>query len=468
MSGSWMIHRICIPLSFPQGVSPGASRDGNNLRIVRTADGTPIIRGSTWAGVLRAELGRRGLGHDQLVQWFGEALGSRHRGTPRLHHVVVHDCELSSVKDHAAPVVLRTHNSIDRHDGTVTDGGLFTVESAAPHSMCTLTLTVKSTGAPADEDQVAQLVCALAAAFADGVAVGGSKARGIGFAHVRDGAQISWQAFDLTNAAHHGQWLDVRAGRATEGGEDRSARIAEGGPTTQASTELTVDLVLRVPPGQDILCGDGRMGDLAVEVQNVDGADGKSYFRMPGSSLRGVFRGWFSRLAAKDGQRVAYSHEVALERRWRGDETAKVKPDDCVITQLFGSAHRAGRIHITDALTPYRPELRTERTHVRVDPLFATSVEGGLFSNAVLTSDAGPFKARVRITNPSRNEVDWLARTLRALHLGIIRIGSSKASGRVELAVTECAMVGPQSEHLKSELDSLAPSAATEGVSACR
>ncbi len=177
MSEQWMMHLVRVPITFPEGVSVGAGADGNTLRVTRTARGTQIVRGSSWAGVLRAALARHGLTAAQLSQWFGEPLGARQTGRPRGHHVAVHGTELLSSGGVAAQIVPRTHNAIDRHDGTVTAHSLFTVESAAPHAVCELRLVIKSTSSDADAAEVRTLVQALSAAFTGGVMVGGSQAR---------------------------------------------------------------------------------------------------------------------------------------------------------------------------------------------------------------------------------------------------------------------------------------------------
>jgi hypothetical protein len=38
------------------------------------------------------------------------------------------------------------------------------------------------------------------------------------------------------------------------------------------------------------------------------------------------------------------------------------------------------------------------------------------------------------VKNIQEHEAKWLAQTLKALHLGLLRVGSSKAAGRLELA----------------------------------
>jgi CRISPR/Cas system CSM-associated protein Csm3 (group 7 of RAMP superfamily) len=435
MNGNWVMHRICVRIDFPQGVAVGAGRDGNRSLIARNGNGEPVVRGSTWAGLLRSELHRRGAGAE-LGAWFGEPLGgSRSRGRPAAQHIVVHDsCVLASGSPAAASTALRTHNHIDRHDGTVVDGGLFEVETAEPAAHCMLELWIKVGD---DQDaQVGEFASHLQTMFTDGLLLGGAKARGIGLA--RAAAPLTWQRFDLANPDLLGAWLDVSTGTTHDGGESMAVgALTDGGELPVCTTDLVVDVTLVIPEGQDLLCGDGQAGDLALDVQRVRNAQGQ-FFRIPGSSLRGVMRGWFSRLAAREGRKVAYSHEVAsTQPRWDGSKAASVTRDQCVVTELFGSAAHAGRIHITDALVKADQKHRSERTHVSVDHAWATSREGALFSNGVLTSGAGAFSTRIVIRDAQEHEAAWLGRTLLAIHLGLIRVGSSKAAGRLKVDKVE-------------------------------
>ena len=55
----------------------------------------------------------------------------------------------------------------------------------------------------------------------------------------------------------------------------------------------------------------------------------------------------------------------------------------------------------------------------------------------LVSSDDLTFESMISIAGPTQKELDLLANTLQALHLGLIRLGSSKASGRLEVAGTE-------------------------------
>lgn len=426
MSNVTVMHRICVPVHFPHGVSVGADRIGNGATISRDGVGRPLVRGSSWAGVLRRELHRR---DPSLVKWFDDSRSDQ-CGRPSNCHITVHDSVLYGASDRLASSVIRTHNAVDRHDGAPVAGALFTVEAAVPGASCTLELWIAAT--LGDDQAVQALANEIATVFRRGIMVGGSKARGLGECRLSDSTAVVWQRFDLSDPSTLAQWLDLRSGRSHEGGEQRqlgTSRSSANAP--DKDLDMTVEFV--IPAGQDLLCGDGQVGDRALDVQRVVDAAGNELFRLPGSSLRGVMRGWCSRLAAREGKKVAYSHDIACEERWTGADAADVSPDECEITNLFGSAQQAGRIHISDALVPVSGSTHSERTHVSIDRAWATSREGMLFSNGVLTKLAQPFKVRIRVKDVAEHEATWIARTLLAIHIGLVRIGSSKAAGRLEV-----------------------------------
>lgn len=169
MNQTCVMHRICVPVCFPCGVSVGAERVGNSSTISRDGRDRPIVRGSSWAGVLRRELQRR---DPKLVAWFGDAQGDRDGAPPRCH-ITIHDSVLFGAPERLASSVIRTHNAVDRHDGAPVDGALFTVEAAAPGASGTLEAWI--TAVPDDDQQVKALANGIAAVFARGVMVGGSR-----------------------------------------------------------------------------------------------------------------------------------------------------------------------------------------------------------------------------------------------------------------------------------------------------
>jgi hypothetical protein len=66
-----------------------------------------------------------------------------------------------------------------------------------------------------------------------------------------------------------------------------------------------------------------------------------------------------------------------------------------------------------------------------LDAISGGAIEGMLFDNDVLT--AGEFNVKILVKDAKDYEAKWIAQTLKALDLGVLRIGSSKAAGRLEL-----------------------------------
>lgn len=425
MNNACVMHRVRVPIEFPFGVSVGGERLGNALRISRDGRDQPIVRGSSWAGVLRREL-CRGVTAKGVELWFGGSAGDRDRGRSTERHIIIHDSVLRGASGSAGSVV-RTHNAVDRHDGAPVDGALFTVESTVPGTTCHFEAWIKAL--PDDQDRVMDMVHSIVGVFKRGILVGGSKARGIGECRLASAA--SWHRFDLREPAALSLWLDIRSGAALDGGEAMALTDVPSACTFERDLDVTVEF--RVPPGQDLLCGGGQAGDLALDVQCVVDAAGRNWFRLPGSSLRGVMRAWCARLAAREGKPVAYSHPVGCEYRMSGEQAAKITPRECVVTSLFGSGNHAGRVHVGDALVSCERATRVERAHVSIDRAWATSREGMLFQNGLLTSAHDPFTVRIRVRDAAEDEAIWIARTLYAINIGLVRIGSSKAAGRLEV-----------------------------------
>ena len=59
-------------------------------------------------------------------------------------------------------------------------------------------------------------------------------------------------------------------------------------------------------------------------------------------------------------------------------------------------------------------------------------MQGALFFSKVLVGNCA-FEMNVSVVAPNAKELEWLKKTLLAIHLGIISIGSSKASGLLEI-----------------------------------
>jgi CRISPR/Cas system CSM-associated protein Csm3 (group 7 of RAMP superfamily) len=369
---------------------------------------------------------------------------------------------------------MRNHNAINRHTGAVLGSGLFSLESLPPGSHATVCLWLDET-----EMMTQDGGCSAKEFFADilslleaGLSLGGSAARGVG--RVAMDGKALYKVFDCKNLEQQAALLDEhrawRCGKVQKTGDSLSPSEAE------RTRVLTVELELAIPQGEDLLIGDGQGVDYDIEPQRVRCVDGVIRWKIPGSSLRGVFRGWFTRLAVRSGRPVADSLASKLERDAKGgvysgdavawgfdsaavrerkqdalmQDPARLESEvPCPIMRLFGSCYSKGRIQVADALStaPQSPAQEQLRAHVAVDRITGGASEGFFFTNSVLSGEV-KFPVTITVQDPGEDEVRWLRSTLRALHVGILRVGSSKAGGRLRLA-GEVKAAGPFAELLK-------------------
>ena len=456
-----MITSICyvvLPLVFPAGVSPGEDSAGNKLSISRDGEGKLVLRGTAIAGALRQAWRERIPFSENLIESIFGASCDDHDVMMNPSALEAPDCRIVCGK---ADVLTRNHNHINRHTGAVLSKALFSVQAVPPGATANLVLwlRVDDTNGPADP---VSTLAKIAGIFRQGLILGGRSNRGIGLACLDDRGSVKHRCYRLGDIEDHAAYLNTH--RAWRGGVS---------PTDGSDLEiskipahlLVVDMQLTIPSGQDLLISSGSRDARDTEIQTVLAADGKEYWLLPGSSLRGVMRAWISRLAARDRKPVAFSVDrysdstmpggkpitgddvgwnfIESDKRQSGSGAAKeVK---CPVAALFGSLAKRGRIHITDALSkdPAKSNQKQTRRHVAIDRVTGGATEGMLSSNEVLIggSDRPVFTVRMLITkdavaNEDRwaDEVRWLAQTLHAINIGLVRVGSSKSAGRLCLA----------------------------------
>jgi len=458
--------RMDLDLRFPSGVSAGEGHEGSRMLVARDGQQRPVLRGTALAGVLRSAYACE---HQDGSDWFGEACEAGDEAC-RSSRLVVEDTVLGKPAD----VLTRTFHARDRHTGTVLDGGLFSMEATPPETSCRAVLWLEATDAD-DADADRGFLESLAVLFRDGLTVGGRSNRGVGLAELTPkGACL--RCYDLDDLEDHAAWLDdrrsVRTGESASPGEPCAGVLA-----SPVALALRVSVRLAIPRGQDVLIGDGEGLAHSIEPQSARSGERVSW-RFPGSSFRGAFRAWCNRLATRE---LADSHAVAdslpayrdhiLQRgeRPRGDDLGwcHMKPGEpgadgpgaeCPVADLFGSLHRRGRLHISDAMVA-EPCLQPQvRRHVGVDRISGGAVEGQLFDSLCLTDPQAGEPAELELTfvirSPEERDAIWLARCLTALHLGLIRVGSSKSAGRLIIRSLSRAD-GAHSEIIREAVESL-------------
>ena len=443
---SWHVLRLSIAVEFPSGAAPGAGRDGNAAFVSRDGSGAPLLRGSALAGVLRHEwVERFDRSKADADHWFGHAT-TESAGQPS--RIGVHDLRIEQGSN---ATETRMHNAIDRHTGAPIYGGLFSIESIAPRASGALRLTVRAVDAELEDAK--QLLSEIGGLLESGITVGGSASRGLGLLRQRTDGESRVRIFDLTKLDDHGAWLDERHSQNRSGAKpptDGSA-IKSVRPTNRT----VLDVQLRLPRGQDMLIGGDSGLDASIEPQRIRGADGSTLLRFPGSAFRGVMRKWVARLAVREGHTVRDSHARAAARSrddkvcgadlgWgyaTADERARFRQDPsavgCPVMSLFGSLYAKGRVHIADAIASDTSGLVQRRTHVSIDRFGGGASNGFLFNTDVTIGIGTPnreLSLRIELENPSSDEARWMAQTIKAIDLGVLRVGSSKASGRFEVA----------------------------------
>lgn len=460
------IYHVRFDLSFPAGLAAGESSNGNLKGIARDGAGRLVLRGTAVAGVLRSAYASMTGGdisnrEKETSKWFGNSHGGEAGSNTRFDKssFEVGDILLK------AEGAFRTHNMRDRHTGSVVEGGLFSLEHC--------TMGAEGEGAfwlrvdeDLEEDNPGTFIADILSLLHTGLLFGGCSNRGIGMGVVKD----AWvQEYDLTEPESHARYLDDHRAWRTGDASSYKDRMKKADLVSRDSSDkrLRIDLKLTIPRGQDLLVGDGQGIYCESEPQRVvRSGTNEEYWVLPGSTLRGAFRSWMNRLAARDKEEILDSHarrQQALKDNsvWNGDllgwlfldknerknpaerqKKAIQRQNSDPVYSLFGSLAKAGRIHISDAYSKiHSPDENIlncsnvqKRMHVAVDALTGGAIEHMLFDSAVLTAPSSApvqFDVKILVEDPTEKEVTWLCKTIRALDMGLIRIGSSKSSGRL-------------------------------------
>jgi CRISPR-associated RAMP protein (TIGR02581 family) len=220
--------------------------------------------------------------------------------------------------------------------------------------------------------------------------------------------------------------------------------------------------------------------DLEVEIESIDpvliksgyatldGPDmvpvstlhnGKKTYYLPGTSLKGVFRSHFERIArtlapgsvcipyyqaskgylppvSAEGQSYGCGFREAADGR--PDSSATGYMESCPACRLFGSLRFAGRLSFSDALPVEGKEPKTcQRTGVGIDRFTGGTVRGLLFDLLVL--EGGTFRTSIRLVNFEQWQLAAVNLLLLDLQEEMIAVGSgrSRGLGRVRGKVTK-------------------------------
>lgn len=422
-----MILAIQAKLEFPEGFYTGAGeKNGNFLSLARNGQGKPLLRGSSVAGFLRHAMERK-YSPAKVESLFGHPLA---REEEREESRVIFEDAPFDFGGKNLFVDETDHNFINRHTGAVSkeDKGLFSLERVPSKSSCLLFFYIRGEEGSQLIKEGEVLVSMLHQAT-----LGGSANRGCGRCFVKD-EKYKRRLFDMTKVEDAATFLDLLYGGVCENiPEAEECDIA-----TTGDQVFILSCELIIPPGQDILCAGGHD---AYPVSCFS-ANGGEYWKIPGSTLRGLCRAWIARLAVRGGRAQVDSVERYEEiGKMREVDRAKLQDySNDPVANLFGSLQNKGRIHFSDAISnnPTKSIDVQKRKHVVIDRFTGGTNEGKLFENSVLVGGSGlKFSLTISIDHPNQDELNWLSKSLKAIHLGLIRIGSAKSSGRLEINATQ-------------------------------
>lgn len=218
------------------------------------------------------------------------------------------------------------------------------------------------------------------------------------------------------------------------------------------------DVVVEIEPVDPILVKSGHATlDGADMVPVSTFRDGGRMYYLPGTSLKGVLRSHFERIARTlrpgsvclpyhDPERAIpipvesekKSYGCGFRSRGQGSDSPSAGyADSCAACRLFGSLKFAGRFSVGDAypLPNHEPTVEA-RNGVGIDRFTGGTVRGVLFDLQAVVG--GRFATRIRVLNFEIWQLAGLLLLLVDLEDEMIAVGSgrSRGLGRVRAAVT--------------------------------
>ncbi|MEM1715606.1 MAG: CRISPR-associated RAMP protein Csx7 [Thermofilaceae archaeon] len=218
---------------------------------------------------------------------------------------------------------------------------------------------------------------------------------------------------------------------------------------------LVNETPLRVGTGREPPLGSAV--DLAVIRIHLGG---RSVPYIPGSSLKGVFRSTAIQLARAKGLNVCsgLSGDTCMdwespkygtsllrfiqERQREGDEPGAFRvfhEDACLLCKMFGAPSFTGHVEFSDAYPLDEKGQLLEvplgvRTGIAIDRRTGAVYRGALYQVEFVEPGAR-FKLAVRATNLPNYALGLLAKILKMLHEGWVRVGGFKTRGFGEVRV---------------------------------
>lgn len=151
---------------------------------------------------------------------------------------------------------------------------------------------------------------------------------------------------------------------------------------------------------------------------------------IPGSSLKGVFRGFTEKvLRTVDRACDPFSMEACGRRLSAEEDTAKIYRESCRACKIYGHTRLRGRLSFTDAFPT--GAVKTETRYGVAISRLTNAVAVGPFEMEVLV--AGTFSGSLVLENFEVWQLGLLALTLQALNEGMVKVGFGKNRGLGEV-----------------------------------
>jgi len=202
-----------------------------------------------------------------------------------------------------------------------------------------------------------------------------------------------------------------------------------------------VKLEVEIEPRSPILIKSGMLSPNPslpdMQFVRTMTSDGEKVF-IPGSSLKGVFRGFSEKVLRTISPGSACepfpsSKDYCAKKDEIKDEkdTAKVYQKSCLACKIYGNTRLKGRLSFTDAF-PYK-DVKTETRYGVAISRLTNAVAAGPFDMEVLVQ--GSFKTSLVLENFETWHLGLISLTLQALNEGLIKIGFGKNRGFGDVSV---------------------------------
>lgn len=368
-----------------------ADADGSTEQVLRGADGSCLIQGSSLAGALRSWAQTHET--DVLVNaLFGNQSS---RGS-----LVVSDGRF----DNRTEIVVRPRLRIDSRTGAAHKNGKFDLAHVGAGAEFRFTLHWLGDKETLDDTKAVERM--LAALHQGEILLGAQKNNGFG----RVSLCVMKQTYDLRRAGDRECWLSD-----AEGGE----------PLTLPNTERKQ---------VTLFCLKGVADSLLVKAASTEHESGGSYTYnlteagyplIPGSSVKGAVRARAELIAGVLGLPEEFTEDLF----GRG-----VKDEDNGL---------AGKLRFEDTVLSKSAALKISR--IRINRFTGGVVRGGLFSEEPIS---GEISLRASIPSEDKAGCMLLLYALRDLALGLYNLGSGGSIGRGFLRVDELNVLTPEGQTL--------------------